>query len=43
MEQHRHAHDAPGVVSLTVLNSRPPVVKVAGHSYLWQHQGFQGS
>ncbi len=28
MEQHRHTHDAPGLVSLTVLNSRPPVVKV---------------
>ncbi|KAK9828053.1 hypothetical protein WJX81_005565, partial [Elliptochloris bilobata] len=27
MEQHRHTHNAPGMVSLTVLNSRPPVMK----------------
>ena len=38
MEQHRHTNNAPGMVSLTVLNSRPPVVWV-GAPHLWQHQG----
>lgn len=38
MEQHRHTNNAPGMVSLTVLNSRPPVVKVCT-PYLWQNQG----